>query len=270
LQAAPGGTVPETTATARQQCGLMSDVSAGRAPGRFVILALPRTGSNYLTTRLNQHPNIIANGRILNLKNSDWGGAVRQDMTSDELLRLGHLDFPNPRQRTDVRAVGFKVHDSDGRTSSGRADLLGLLSTDPTVSVVHLTRDNLLESLRSRTQVERTRRWVARCAADLEDMPTVCLTPQMCHAYFHRAKRFTARVQELFARHRVLPLTYEELCADPMVQFRRVQEFLGVSVQDLAASFLMKQESRPLSEVVENFIELREEFRGTQYWRFFE
>lgn len=260
----------EATATARQQCGLVSDASAGWAPVRFVIFALPRTGSNYLTTRLNQHPNVIANGRILKLRNSDWGDAVRQDMTNGELLRLGHLDFPNPRQKTDVRAVGFKVHDSDGRFSSERADFLGSLSADPTISVLYLTRDNLIESLRSLTQAERTGRWVACRAADLEDMPTVRLTPQMCHAYFQRAEQFTARVQELFARHRLLPLIYEELCADPVVQFRRVQEFLGVPVQDLAASFLMKQESRPLSEVVENFVELREEFRGTQYWRFFE
>lgn len=262
--------MPETTATARQQCGMVSNASAGQAPGRFVILALPRTGSNYLLTGLNQHPNIIANGEILNLRENGWSDAVRQDMTSDELLRLGYLDFPNPRQRTDVRAVGFKVQDWDGRSSSGSADFLGLLIADPTVSVLHLTRDNLIESLRSHTQAERTGRWVAYRAADLEDMPTVHLAPQMCHAFFRRAERFTAWVQERFACHRLLPLTYEELCADPVVQFRRVQEFLGVPVQDLAASYLMKQESRPLSEVVENFVELREEFRGTQYGRFFE
>jgi LPS sulfotransferase NodH len=162
------------------------------------------------------------------------------------------------------------VRDWDVRPSSGRADFLGLLSADPTVSVLYLTRDNLIESLRSLTQAKRTGRWVACRAADLEDMPTVRLTPQMCHAYSQRAKRFTAGVQERFACHRLLPLTYEELCADPVVQVRRVQEFLGVPVQDLPASSLMKQESRPLSEVVENFVELREEFRGTQYGRFFE
>jgi hypothetical protein len=37
---------------------------------RFVIVALPRTGTIYLRVTLNQHPNIVTNNEVLSIRRS--------------------------------------------------------------------------------------------------------------------------------------------------------------------------------------------------------
>ncbi len=236
---------------------------------RFVIVALPRTGTNYLRVTLNQHPNVVANNELLSAEDPRWGDAPRTEMSSAELLRLGFDDFPRPESKTDVRAVGFKVLDHQLTPGQGRPGFLDLLSQDPDIRVVHLTRGNPLETLRSLTQAYQTRRWIARSTRDLEDMPTVGLTPGQCRRFFERSERFAARVRRVFAGHRVLELIYEEFCAEHAAQTRRILDFLGVPVQPLAVAALLKQENRELPAVVENYRELRDAFRGTEYERLF-
>jgi LPS sulfotransferase NodH len=238
---------------------------------RFVVLSLPRTGSTYLKTTMDQHPNVIANGEILNPKDGTWQLASRMDASCAELLRLAYDDFPDKHQKTDIRAVGFKLHDWHTGRRCGRTDFFELLAADRGIRVLHLIRENLLEGLRSHEQAHRTGRWVAYRPEHLDETaPTVHLSPRLCVEFFQRAKRFTAKVRAHFGEDRVLPLTYERLLADPDGEFGRIHEFLGVPLRAVERSYLFKQEPRPLAVTVENFAELRTEFRGTPYARFFE
>lgn len=105
---------------------------------RFVIIALPRTGTNYVRTTLNQHDNIVANSELLWPPDSQWWDhAPLAEMSNAELLRLGFRDFPRPESKTDVRAVGFKILDDHLAPGRGRPEFLDLLSRDPDVRVVH-------------------------------------------------------------------------------------------------------------------------------------
>jgi LPS sulfotransferase NodH len=237
---------------------------------RFVIMALPRTGTTYLRVTLNQHANIVANNELLSPSDSPWWDpAPRAEMSNAELLRLGFRDFPRPESKTDVRAVGFKILDSHLTPGQGRPEFLDLISQDPDVRVLHLTRANPLQTLRSLAQAYQTRRWIARRACDLEDMPTVRLTPGQCRDFIERSQRFAAHVRHVFAEHHVLELVYEELCAEHEEQARRVQEFLDVPVRRLPLPYVLKQEVRNLPDVVENYPELRDAFRGSEYERLF-
>jgi hypothetical protein len=220
---------------------------------------------------LNQHPNIVANNELLWYGDPRWGDAPRTEMTSAELLRLGFEDYPRPESKTDVRAVGFKVLDDHLWPSQGHPEFLDLLAEDPDLHILHLTRRNPLETLRSLTQAHQTNRWIARHPSALADMPTARLTPEKCRTFFERAEGFAARVRRTFADHRVLELTYEKFCAEQATQTRRILEFLGVPIQRLPAPEppLLKQENRALPDVVENYYELRDAFRGTEYEPFF-
>jgi hypothetical protein len=122
---------------------------------RFVIVALPRTGTNYLRVTLNQHANIVANNELLSPTDRSWDYAPRAEMSNAELLRLGFHDFPQPESKTDVRAVGFKILDNQLEPGQGRSEFLELLSKDPDVHVLHLTRANPLET--SGLSLRRTR-----------------------------------------------------------------------------------------------------------------
>lgn len=49
-----------------------------RSPEPFVILAMPRSGTHYLEELLNEHPNVVSNGELLNEYGPNWPeGAAR-------------------------------------------------------------------------------------------------------------------------------------------------------------------------------------------------
>jgi hypothetical protein len=100
-------------------------------------------------------------------------------------------------------------------------------------------------------------------------MPTIRLTSGQCRDFIEQSERFAAYVRRVFADHHVLELVYEEFRAEHEVGARRIQEFLGVPVQRLPPASLFKQESRELLDVVENYLELRNAFRGSEHERLF-
>jgi hypothetical protein len=67
----------------------------------------------------------------------------------------------------------------------------------------------------------------------------------------------------------VIQWTYEDLAAAPEEHLQQAQQFPGIAVCDLRISSV-KQEVRPLSEVIENYGELREYFAATEWEYLFE
>jgi hypothetical protein len=234
---------------------------------RFVVLAVPRTGSWNLVEMLRSHPNIAANGELLNPDDRGWW--TRRDGLSElELLRLGFSEDPRRRKR-EVLAVGIKVLDVQVGQGSAHRGLLDRLAEDGELRVIILRRRNLAEALRSQMQAEQTGRWLARTGEDLVPPPKVRLSAAECWSFFRRAERFYDAVERRFALHRTLHVTYEDLCFDQRRQLERLQRFLGVPPCRLSGADVRKQEHRPLAETVENHAELRTAFEGTAYARFF-
>ncbi|MPR12140.1 sulfotransferase [Microvirga tunisiensis] len=238
------------------------------SPDPFVILAMPRTGTHYLEELLNEHPNVLSNGEVLNTYDTNWPDRDRLLRSDHELLECAYLRYPTRGDKTKVTHVGCKINEPQFHD---RPDLLAELTRWPGLKVILVVRRNTLESLRSLMQARQTRQWL-RFGSDSEVAPPrVRLSVAACEAYFKTADDFHAKVAHSFAPTNMLMIEYENLIHDPAACLTRIWDFLGVPALQLSGrAVLQRQETRPLDQTVVNVYELRRHFAGGTYARFFE
>ncbi|MEI9424261.1 sulfotransferase [Mesorhizobium sp. Cs1299R1N1] len=236
------------------------------APGPFVILAMPRTGTHYLEEMLNEHPNVLSNGELLNTYDTNWLDKDRLIGGDRELLELAYLRYPNQTDKKLTR-VGCKINEPQFHD---RPSFFAELACWPDLKVILLVRKNTLESLRSLTQARQTRQWL-KFSSDNDAAPPVKLAIACCEAYFKAADEFHSRVTRSFACSDLHAVEYENLLGEPSSCLAKIWDFLGVPAVGLSGtSNLKRQEARPLDETIENFEELRRHFSGGPYASFFE
>lgn len=222
---------------------------------RFMILARSRTGSNLLASFLNSHPNVYIVGEIFaRLHGSDYRRALRK-------LFSKHPSY--------VKAVGFKIfyyHPIDD-AQSGLWDDLTRASD---LYVVHLKRRNVLRTLLSRKIVGKDDMWASRRERpDAADTRRVEFTADELRDGFLETENRQLEAEKRFRNHNVVEIHYEDLAADPSRQFERVTNWLGVPAR-VPKSSLRKQNPEKLSELIANYAELKSEFAGTAWGRYFE
>lgn len=212
---------------------------------KFVILCQPRTGSSLLTISSRAHPHVFMHSEVLN-------HGLRHDLPQEGYQRLvaalGH---------TTHEAVGCKLHcfqpDRGWGDWSRWEPAWDALADDASIKVIHLRRLDTLAQLVS-WKIANILRWWS-CSNTPDRRPTVRVDPAELY-WFRQWNRslYEWRLSRL-KRHEILPLTYESLSDDWDATIRQVQEFLGVEPLALEQS-TRKIETRPLSEVIENYSEL--------------
>ncbi|WP_394889851.1 sulfotransferase [Mesorhizobium sp. AaZ16] len=237
-------------------------------PEPFAILALPRTGTHYLEVLLNEHPNVLSNGELLNEYDTNWPDKDRLLRGDRELLELAYVRYPT-RSDKQVTHVGCKVNEPQFHDHPG---FFAELVRWPGLKVILLVRRNILESLRSLVQARQSGQWLKFSSdKDAAPPPQVRLPIADCEAYFKTADDFHARVAHSFAPANLLAIEYESLLQEPAACLGTVWDFLGVPTLQLSGrAILQRQEARPLDQTVENFDELRLHFADGPYSRFFE
>lgn len=239
-----------------------------RSPEPFVILAMPRTGTHYLEELLNEHPNVVSNGELLNEYDLNWPDKARLLRSDRELLECAYSHYPTPSDKIDVTHVGCKINEPQFRDRPG---MIAELAAWPRLKVV-VCRRNPLESLRSLVQARQTGEWLKYdSGSDGKRPPLVSLSLNACETYFKATAEFHDRIRQSFASSNILDLEYEGLLREPRLCLERVWEFLGVPVQPVCGRVkLQRQEVRPLDQTVENFDQLRREFKEGPYAKYFE
>ncbi|MEI9401913.1 sulfotransferase [Mesorhizobium argentiipisi] len=236
------------------------------SPGPFVILAMPRTGTHYLEEMLNEHPQVLSNGELLNTYDTNWLDKDRLTGGDRALLELAYLRYPNQTHKKLTR-VGCKINEPQFHDRPG---FFAELARWPDLKVILLVRRNTLESLRSLTQARQTRQWL-KFSSDNDAAPSIKLTVACCEAYFKAADDFHNRVARSFASTDLHVAEYETLLREPSACLAKIWEFLGVAAFGPSGTAnLKRQEARPLDQTIENFEELRRHFAGGPYARFFE
>lgn len=79
-------------------------------PQPFAILAMPRTGTHYLEELVNEHPNVLSNGELLNTYDTNWPDKERLLLSDRELLERAFLRYP-PHSDKKVTHVGCKINE---------------------------------------------------------------------------------------------------------------------------------------------------------------
>ncbi len=241
----------------------MSPTKSGKAV-RFVILAAPRTGSNWLCTVLDSHPEVLCHHEIFNPEGIHY--SLR--------YRGGELDFGDPETRDQEplrvlervwaealghRAVGFKM------TRGQAADVMRHAVRDSDVLKLVLRRANRIKTLVSEKIARTTGAWESYDGIESRS-PTVTIAEAELRAHGALNEAFYRKIDEDLARTGQVPLqvTYEHLASSE--ERRRILEFLGISESAVSLrGSTRKQNPKDLRQLIANFEDLCERLRGTSF-----
>ena len=225
---------------------LASALRRSDCPTRFVVLCQPRTGSSLLNASLRQHPEIEMHGEILNHR---YPHRLPQDGYKRLVSALSTSTHP---------AVGCNLHafqpdrvwDGWRRWESA----WNALADDHSIKVIHLQRIDTLAQMASWKIAQLLSRWGRQ--DDIIDRPTIAISPDE-YRWFRDWNRSVMewRLSHLQGRS-ILPVTYESLCNEWEPALARIQDFIGVRCLPLR-QVTTRNERRPLSEVIENYDDLR-------------
>ncbi len=239
---------------------------------RFVILGRSRSGSNFLRGLLNAHSQITAFGELFqNEEGISWGlSGYESTPRLEEQFRNEPVRFLESkifcRVPKQIRAVGFKIFYYHAHSEKWQP-VWDYLAGQPRLKVIHIRRQNILETHLSRKRAVLTDSWV-NTSGEREKNPAVRLNYEECLADFEQTRGWEQEYERFFAGHDLLTLCYEELARDYAAEIGRVQRFLGVDAEPVAPQ-TFKQSAEPLSAAIVNYAELKERFAGTPWAAFF-
>ena len=226
-----------------------------------------------MTGTLRKHPQIVGFGELFvrdrlgfNVEGYDNHSvtflALRNKYPVEFLERYVFSSY-----RADIMAVGFKLF-PDQIDNDRFACLWQWLKQNRDLKIIYLTRQNLLATYTSLLIAQKDGRFGIRDESK-RTKTNITICPKKCLAEFQKRKHYNEVIINCIKHHEVMEVTYEELAAEPYYYLKEVQEFLGVDVCDLEIS-TVKKETRRLSEIIDNYDELRQHFSGTEWEDFFD
>jgi hypothetical protein len=232
---------------------------------RFVILNAPRTGSNYLCTLLNSHPEILCHHEIFNphvvgvarhLQNAQFHLGTIEERERDPIEFLGRVW----RLNEDRHSVGFKLC-----WKQNEAVFYAVLA-DQEIRKIVLKRRNRIKSFVSLLLARQTGEWVIYDdAAAPGARPKVHVDEEelLRHIAFNDA--YYAEIESAIKQpgHLGHVLYYEDLFSE--ISLCGTLRFLGVAEPDpaLLAGQTWKLSSTSLRDLVASFDNLENSLRGT-------
>lgn len=241
------------------------------APTKFAIIARGRTGSNLLLSLLTS-PGIRMCGEVIG------ESVLRHADRKEAILALGgparYVQRCFRRERWES-AVGIKIlyHQFDDCYGQkwGVDDLpsvLELLTSNKHIRIIHMKRRNRLNTLTSIRVAVITEQWSLRDEAKRVDDVRIKVTAEECEEEFHRIERWERQYDEIFHSHNMIEVYFEDLVSRMDLECNRILDFLGVQRRSLSTPML-RQRTRPVSDIIENYGELKAHFARTEWARFF-
>lgn len=223
---------------------------------KFVIISDARTGSTLLLNLLGFHPYIETEGERF----KNMNGKLQEEIWND-IFR---------KRQKKLKYVGFKLFYFH---AIGKDQWVWeRLKRDRSVTIIHLTRENILRSLISKKIGLKTKRWTENIynndVIPLEDKK-VYLGAKECRDYFEEITAYKEKTNKIFANHSLLHISYEELSGNTREVIDNLYNKLGVKPYR-RDSQLKKQNPESIKELVLNFEDLKKEFKGSRWETFFD
>lgn len=243
---------------------------------KFVILGVPRCGSNALIAGLQLNPAIEVYGELFCGEVTDrpavHGRRYADGEPGDEFL--DHV-FCRPRP-AEIKAVGFKWFGEQARHDPGGLAAWRRFREDRSIRVVSLERDDWLGMVVSREIASQTNVWhIDKFAASshesrkrVNSLQRFSLSAESVAAGLRHIAYSTEMMLEDAVGHPTLRVSYTDLFRDFQGQINRITDFLGASRHPAVCSH-QKINVVPLEHRVENFHSLKRHFQGTGYEPFF-
>jgi LPS sulfotransferase NodH len=234
---------------------------------RFVVLAAPRTGSNWLCSLLDSHPAVLCHHEIFNpegihlavsIRGRDLGFGAVADRERDPLRVLERVwQCSLGRQ-----AVGFKLNRGQS------AAVFRCVLEDAQVRKIVVRRANRIRTYVSEMLAERTGEWESYHWVTIRNsQKPVSVDPGDLHRHALMNRRYYEEIENALAASPApaLRVRYEDLSVQPVRQ--RMLRFLEVSPDLDLRPATRKQNPQPLRVLIENFEELRHALRDSDLQR---
>ncbi|XOF35362.1 MAG: sulfotransferase [Candidatus Electrothrix sp. YB6] len=242
---------------------------SNRSYQKFIILGHQRSGSSMMIGTLRTHPQIVGFGELFtadsvgfNVEGYDNYStrtlALRNKYPVDFLDRHIFSFYPD-----EIQAVGFKFFPEHIERNARFRCIRQWLEQNKDIKLIHLTRKNLLAAYTSLLVAMKDGRFGILDKSE-RSTTTVTIDPTECLAEFQQRKASHEEIKQYIRLHEVFDIVYEDLAADPHRHLKAIQQFIGTDIRDLQVS-KVKQETRSLSEVIENYDELQNFFRQTEW-----
>lgn len=242
-------------------------------PSRFLIVSRGRTGSNLLLSLLHSHRSIYMVSEAV----GEW--QLNDPEQRAEILRLGVVPYIEQcfgrtlfEAAVGIKTLYYQIEKEHGLQYGipEMQEILAFLQSQQDIKIIHLKRRNRLQTLASNRVAKLTRKYRAEDQGSLsDDKAKITLDTAECEQEFELIGEKEAFYDEAFKNHPKLEVYYENLVAGQVQECGRILDFLGVRRQPLKTT-MKKQRTRPLSEVIENYEELKKYFSATEWARFFD
>ena len=166
--------------------------------------------------------------------------------------------------------MGFRIFYSQAQEGGWRT-VWPYLQNLRELKVIQLKRRNILRAYLSLERAQKTGNWLTHSApasADEAGSP-LYLDPVKCRRVFAEARAGESEYARYFANHRTTAVFYEDLATRFPAEMRRLQQFLEVPDEPVRPG-THKMATQALSEAIENYAELKREFKDTQWAVLFE
>ena len=240
---------------------------------KFVVAGVQRTGSTLICSSLDSHPNIYCDGEAFKVKNwkksnypyvPDYGylNYVEQSM----LRRVLHLCYRKKPveeylndffQKSAQKAVGFKLMYSHVK----RFPTVVPYVKEHDFKIIHLERKNILKvwvsTLGARQRGFHSQEKVGRIK--------IFVPLHNLRKRLDWLNDQSGKWKDIFSKSNdYIHVEYESFVKDKPAQLGRLCDFLGVETQILESN-LKKLTSDDLSQVIENYDEVKKLLIGTPY-----
>lgn len=223
-----------------------------KGPVKAVLAGVGRIGGQMLMAALKAHPEVEWRGELNNPDSPDghYWPSDEPDRVRAEARRLCW----SLAERKGVQAAGFRM----------RLDRPGVsaLAQEPGVRVIYLYRRDALAWVASIKTGQRFG-WGVMGPRPESGLPTFEPTPEEVTAWLDAAAGQHRRFRRAWAAdHDILPVTYEALTG-PRAEgvWHSICDFLGVRRTPWDPG-TVKQETRPIRDVLTNYDQLREALEG--------
>ncbi|NEQ49252.1 MAG: sulfotransferase [Leptolyngbya sp. SIO3F4] len=239
----------------------------------FVIISIPRSGSNYLCGLLNSHPDILCHHELFHRDEIYYALDHR-----DGGLNLGTKEQRNHKPKRFIQsvwennfhcsAVGFKIFPGHNKKA------LDLLMKSSNIKKIILRRENQLKSYTSNLIAKKTGVYAKHRDSSLIKN----LSKTTIKIDFDDLKKYIASNNIFFSlirnrleetQQKFIEVSYEELVGTHKIQVRKsILNYIGLEDFHMLQETHNRQNSRSLSEIIENYDELVGQITGTDLENF--
>ncbi|MEM9567257.1 MAG: hypothetical protein AAF974_03030 [Cyanobacteria bacterium P01_E01_bin.34] len=243
---------------------------------KFIVISHHRSASSLIINTLQRHPNVFRFSEIflpnnVQLQKPEYVEGSKRLLYLRKQYPVEFLErFIFTGYQDSVHAMGFKLF-PEQLEFPYMAPVWDWIEANTDIKIIFLTREDLLAYYTSFVLALKTKLWgvatpkqLAKAEKERQKNPTVRLEYDKCLAAFEKRKRLNDYALDRCKNHDILKVSFEDVTSDLNRSLLRSQEFLGLEPQELKVR-TKRQQVRPMSDVISNYQELKEQFASTEW-----